>query len=190
MDLSRLRRIFSVANILSTCALIFALAGGAYAAGVLPRNSVGTKQLKDRAVTAPKLARGAVDSTKIKDGTVRWQDFAPGDAPIGPMGPAGPPGAQGAPGPASSPAVAIASSQVALPANATAPTAAAVACADGLTVVGGGGTVDLGTPDGTAVLDSAPDGRTGWRVNAINTTADAHNVTVYAQCIAAAKTAP
>jgi hypothetical protein len=40
-------------------ALFVALSGSAYAAS-LPRNSVGTKQLKNHAVTAPKLASGLI----------------------------------------------------------------------------------------------------------------------------------
>jgi hypothetical protein len=52
------------ANVIATIALFVALGGAAVAAG-LPRNSVGTKQLKRGAVTAAKLKRGAVTSGKI-----------------------------------------------------------------------------------------------------------------------------
>jgi hypothetical protein len=54
--LPRLRRHLSYANVTATLALFVALGGGAYAATQLPANSVGTKQLKDRAVTPVKLA--------------------------------------------------------------------------------------------------------------------------------------
>jgi hypothetical protein len=52
------------ANVIATIALFVALGGAAVAAG-LPKNSVGTKQLKRGAVTAAKLKRGAVTSGKI-----------------------------------------------------------------------------------------------------------------------------
>ena len=50
-------------------ALFIALSGTAYAA-TLPRNSVGTPQLKKNAVTAKKIKKNAVTTRKIKDGAV------------------------------------------------------------------------------------------------------------------------
>jgi hypothetical protein len=52
------------ANVIATIALFVALGGAAVAAG-LPRNSVGTSQLKRGAVSAAKLKRGAVTAGKI-----------------------------------------------------------------------------------------------------------------------------
>jgi trimeric autotransporter adhesin len=52
------------ANVIATIALFVALGGAAIAAG-LPKNSVGTKQLKRGAVNAAKLKRGAVTPGKI-----------------------------------------------------------------------------------------------------------------------------
>ncbi|HYG97246.1 MAG TPA: hypothetical protein VD741_09085, partial [Solirubrobacterales bacterium] len=86
--LSKLRPRLSYANVVATLALFCALAGGAYAAGVLPKNSVGTKQLKKNAVTG----------AKVKDGSLRKQDFRAGELPAGPQGPTGPAGPAGAPG--------------------------------------------------------------------------------------------
>jgi hypothetical protein len=68
-------------------ALFIALGGTAYAAS-LPRNSVGTKQLK----------RGAVTSAKVRNGTLRAADFAPGTLLQGPAGPRGLTGPRGLPG--------------------------------------------------------------------------------------------
>ena len=45
----------SYANVTATLALFVALGGGAYAAATLPRDSVGTAQLRTAAVTLPKL---------------------------------------------------------------------------------------------------------------------------------------
>ncbi len=52
------------ANVIATIALFVALGGAAVAAG-LPKNSVGPKQLKRGAVTAPDIRRGAVTAGKI-----------------------------------------------------------------------------------------------------------------------------
>ena len=52
------------ANVIATIALFVALGGAAVAAG-LPKNSVGTKQIKRGAVNAAKLKRNAVTAGKI-----------------------------------------------------------------------------------------------------------------------------
>lgn len=52
-------------NIVAYLALFVALGGSAYAAASLPKDSVGTKQLKNRAVTNPKLAKGAVRGANV-----------------------------------------------------------------------------------------------------------------------------
>ncbi len=80
----------SPAMIVACMALAVALSGASYAAVVLPRNSVGTVQLKRDAVTA----------AKVKDGTLKQVDFALGQIPAGPAGLAGPAGPQGPAGPA------------------------------------------------------------------------------------------
>ncbi|HYG96140.1 MAG TPA: hypothetical protein VD741_03440 [Solirubrobacterales bacterium] len=54
----------SYANVIATIALFVALGGAAIAAG-LPKNSVGTKQLKRGAVTTADLRRGAVTAGKL-----------------------------------------------------------------------------------------------------------------------------
>src|SRR3954452_6721767 len=95
----------SFANVTSSLALFIALSGGAYAAATLPRNSVGSTQLKNNAVT----------TAKVKDGTLKRGDFAAGELPTlqpsvrgeaGPTGPAGPAGPQGAAGAQGDPGVA------------------------------------------------------------------------------------
>jgi hypothetical protein len=54
----RTRRL-GFANVISLTALFFALTGGAYAATQLANNSVGTKQLKNGAVTLKKISHSA-----------------------------------------------------------------------------------------------------------------------------------
>ena len=60
----------SPAMAVALIALIVALGGTSYAAFMLPKNSVGTKQLKNGAVTTKKLHNGAVTTGKIKNGAV------------------------------------------------------------------------------------------------------------------------
>jgi hypothetical protein len=55
----------SPAGVLAFVALIVALGGTSYAAFSLPKNSVGTKQLKNGAVTTTKIKNGSVTKSKI-----------------------------------------------------------------------------------------------------------------------------
>lgn len=84
--------------VISIIALFVALGGASYAAIKIPKNSVGTKQLKKKAVgtkqlkagavgsgqlkalsvTGAKLGNDAVDSAKVKNGSLRLEDFEPG----------------------------------------------------------------------------------------------------------------
>jgi hypothetical protein len=93
--MTRIRSLFSYANVMATIALFLALGGGAYAALQLPKNSVGTRQLK----------KNAVVSSKVKNGTLLNRDFKAGQlprglpGPKGDQGPAGPRGERGQAGP-------------------------------------------------------------------------------------------
>jgi Collagen triple helix repeat (20 copies) len=83
----------SPALVVSCLALAIALGGTSYAAMVLPRNSVGTAQIR----------KGAVTLVKIKPSTRRILKGAKGargaEGPRGPQGPQGPQGSQGQQGP-------------------------------------------------------------------------------------------
>jgi hypothetical protein len=52
--LARIRPKLTYANLMATLAVFIALGGASYAATQLPRNSVGTKQLKKNVVTTAK----------------------------------------------------------------------------------------------------------------------------------------
>ena len=78
----------SPAMVVACTALLFALTGAGYAAGMLGPNTVGTKQLK----------KNAVISTKIKNRSLLAVDFKAGQLPRGAQGAPGTPGANGAPG--------------------------------------------------------------------------------------------
>jgi hypothetical protein len=56
--------------VISIIALIVAIGGVSYAAVKIPKNSVGTKQLKKGAVKTAKLKKGAVSTAKIKGDAV------------------------------------------------------------------------------------------------------------------------
>jgi len=78
-------------NAIAYLALFIALGGTGYAAMRLPKNSVGTAQLKNGAVTA----------AKVKSHSLLGSDFKVGQLPSGATGPAGaqgPKGDTGAPG--------------------------------------------------------------------------------------------
>jgi hypothetical protein len=75
-----LRGSLTYANVMATIAMFLALGGGAYAVSV-PRNSVGSSQLKGKSVTGTKLARNAVTSTTVKDFSLLGRDFKSGQLP-------------------------------------------------------------------------------------------------------------
>jgi hypothetical protein len=86
------------ANVVSTLCLFILLGGGAYAAVKLPKNSVGTKQLKKGAVKADDLGENAVSSPKVANGSLLKEDFAADQLPPGPQGEQGERGLRGASG--------------------------------------------------------------------------------------------
>lgn len=79
------------ATAIALLSLFISLSGIAYAAS-LPKNSVGSKQIKKKAVTNAKIRTGAVDSRTIKDGSVGPDDLSSSAKTSGPVGPTGPAG--------------------------------------------------------------------------------------------------
>src|SRR5690242_708372 len=68
-----IRARLSYANVVATLALVLALGGVSYAAIKLPKNSVGTKQIKKNAVTGAKVKKRTLTGKDInlkKLGTV------------------------------------------------------------------------------------------------------------------------
>lgn len=82
--MSRIRTTLSYANVMATLAVFIALGGSSYAALTLPRDSVGSKQIR----------RNAVRSTELRDRTVRLRDLA-GSTRAALRGQQGPAGAAG-----------------------------------------------------------------------------------------------
>ena len=92
----KLMRRPSPAMIVASLALLVALSGtGVAAVSVVGRNSVGTLQLRDDAVSRPKIRNNAINSAKVAARSLLRSDFAPGQLPAGPTGPQGPAGPAG-----------------------------------------------------------------------------------------------
>jgi hypothetical protein len=68
--MKHIRSKFTYANVMATIAVFIALGGASYAAVKLPKNSVGSKQIKNKAITGAKIANGAVTAAKIKAGSI------------------------------------------------------------------------------------------------------------------------
>ncbi|MFM8827723.1 MAG: hypothetical protein ACKOGE_00350 [Actinomycetota bacterium] len=91
----------SPATVIACAALAVALAGTGYAVTALPKNSVGTKQIKKNAVTSAKVKNGTLVAADFKGGVLSGAQGPRGETgATGAAGPAGPAGATGPAGPA------------------------------------------------------------------------------------------
>jgi hypothetical protein len=91
-----IRERLSYANVMATLAVFIALGGTSYAL-TLPRNSVGSGQLKSRSVGNSEIKGSAVTSTKVRARSLRLSDLSHSAraalrGQAGPPGPAGPSG--------------------------------------------------------------------------------------------------
>jgi hypothetical protein len=152
--------------VISCAALFVALGGTGYAVIVLPANSVGTKQLK----------KNAVVSGKVRDASLRAQDFAPGQIPPGAPGAQGVPGEKGARGQAGFSSLRyIRGDWITLPPSDEA--SDEILCPEGEHVVGGGVLSNYnegGDPVMTSgyVNSSFPPDTSSWFVSVWNPTDD------------------
>jgi hypothetical protein len=76
--LTKVKSRLTYANVIATVALFLALGGGAIAAIKIPKKSVGTKQLKAKAVTEGKLGDKAVTNAKLGNDAVNASNIAAG----------------------------------------------------------------------------------------------------------------
>jgi hypothetical protein len=154
----------SPAMIVACLALIVALGGVSYAAGVLPKNSVGPPQLKKNAVTG----------AKVKNGTLVAADFKRGQLLPGPQGPKGDPGPAGTPG--------ISGYQLVNGADVTVPAGqygvAYVDCPAGKKVLGGGG----GSEGSAPIVLLGPYINHQWAVAVRNDQGSSVNINAFAYC--------
>ena len=165
------------AMIIACVALVVALGGVSYAAGVLPKNSVGTAQLQKKAVTASKLRKNAVSAAKVKDGTLLAADFKAGQLPAGPKGD---PGAQGPKGDAGAPGTSgreyVIGAEVSV--NPGQAGGAQVTCPAGKKVMGGGG----GSEGNTPITAMGQINDSTWAVSVRNNEAFPVKVSAHAIC--------
>jgi hypothetical protein len=95
--LAHIRSRLTFANVVAVTALFVALGGTGYAAITLPRNSVGSAQLRTGAVGSSELKSSAVTSRAIRGRSVQLSDLSVSAraslrGQAGPAGPAGPAG--------------------------------------------------------------------------------------------------
>jgi hypothetical protein len=171
----------SPALVIATFALGLVLGGTSYATvAAIPRNSVGTPQLKNGAVTAKKLAANAVVSSRVKNGSLLRVDFAPGQLPAGPVGPQGPQGPVGPPGIGS-----IQRVDVTTPLSSVNSKSLLVNCPSSKKAIGGGARVLGNGASKVSIVANFPDSSgTQWDASAseVVATAQTWQLQAYALC--------
>jgi hypothetical protein len=95
---NRLPLVISIAALVVSVLGSTPLGRAAYDAAV-PRNSVGSLQLKRNAVTSSKIAPNAIRGSQVVDGSLLTGDFKAGQIPQGPKGDKGDKGQKGDQGP-------------------------------------------------------------------------------------------
>jgi hypothetical protein len=174
-------------NVMSVIALFIALGGTGYAAVALPKNSVGTSQIKKNGVGGPEIRKNAVRSGEVKNGALRAGDFAAGQLPAGPQGLQGLQGVQGVQGQRGTFGdITTQFEQAAAPLADNTSASYDVHCPDGQRALAGGARGDATDSEFTNVTSSRPiisttspgapvDGGTftGWRATVLNPTGGA-----------------
>jgi hypothetical protein len=191
-----LRRICpSPAMAVAFIALVVALGGTSYAAFKLPARSVGTKQLKLKAVTRTILANNAVTGPAVAADSLTGSDIVesslgkvPSAASAGSADHAATADHAGSAGALDAISYKTTTGAVPpAPSDLQASTAVATAFCDAGTHAAGGG-VRADDPSSTAIVDTFPDfNGTAWTVHIDNSDPNAaHGFTVYAVCVASA----
>lgn len=156
----RFRPRLSYANVMATVAVFLVLGGGAYAATSLPKNSVGSKQLKNGSITPAKLNAGAKAALR------------------GATGPQGIPGPQGAPG----------VTKLTVRSGAFVKGTSVASCQPGEVATGGGGIVDPSEAEAwiwnTTPVQFSGQVPTAWEASAENKAGATSFVQAYVICAA------
>lgn len=157
---NRFRPRLSYANVMASLAVFLVMGGAAYAATALPKNSVGSKQLKNGAITPAKLSTSA--KTALQGAT----------------GPQGPPGPAGAPG----------ATRVTVRVGPFVKGTSTAPCLAGEVATGGGGFVDPEEAEAwiwnTTPVQGSGQVPTAWEASAENKTGETSFVQAYVVCAA------
>jgi hypothetical protein len=160
--------------IVALIALVIALGGTAFAQTVLPRNSVGPRQIR----------ANAVRSSEVKDRSLRVADLSvqARRALRGRRGPAGPPGPAGGAGAGTATTLTVVTAPGVVSAGNV--TSATATCPPGRTVTGGGVRIDS-AGDSSARESYPSQGNTAWTARVGNDDVSGNfNYTVFAICAA------
>ena len=161
----------SPALVVACIALLVALTGTSYATVMnVPKNSVGTSQMKRNAVKARQLAPNAVRTAHVLNGSLLAADFKAGQLPAGAKGDKGDKGDKGAPGP-----VGISGREVVRVSTIVAPntqSSAQAACPSGKKVLGGAASIQ-GVPTGVSLHTQVTEAGTFSAYDAIFTNTSA-----------------
>jgi hypothetical protein len=173
----------SPAVVVAGIALLVALGGTSVAAvTALPKNSVGTAQLKNSAVTNRKLTNSSVGTAKIqnnsvtgakvRNGSLQKADFASGQLPAGP------------------PAGTLSGLQTITTdggLDSSSPKSTVATCPTGKSVIGGGSRISGQGSAKVTVIGNGPQGN-AWRVEAVenDATNQSWRVTAGALCVTVA----
>jgi hypothetical protein len=175
--------------VVACLALLVALGGTSVAAvsQLVPRNSVGTAQLRDNAVARVKVRNNAINSSKVQNRSLLAVDFANGQIPAGPAGPAGsagPAGPAGAAGVAGPPGVSgyeIVESSLTVTSQFI--TSHTVNCPAGKRALGGGVRSNTLSFAGPYLVNSNPTaGGAGWTASFAREVQSSWTYVVYAIC--------
>lgn len=171
--MQRLRERLTFANITAATALFIALGGTSYAAITLPRNSVGTNQLRTGSIRSVDVKDRSLEARDLSVNARRFLKGQKGEqgerGPVGPAGNAGQAGTTtgGGGGGTSALSLTVVSESKTIPkattgANGASGTAAATAtCPAGRKVTGGGLRADVG--DDVSARESYPNlNNTAW----------------------------
>jgi collagen triple helix repeat protein len=174
---------FARRHSVATAALFLALSGTSYATGALAPNSVGTKQLRDGAVTTAKIQPATLAQLKGAKGDPGPQGLK-GDP--GPQGPKGDTGAQGPKGDPGATNVTVKTETVQIP-NGQA-VEHILPCPNGSVATGGGTHVGAGGGGGLYISRSEPWVQAGkpigWDAIGENTSGNAVEFTTSVICAA------
>lgn len=148
---------------------------------VVPRNSVGTIQLKRNAVKSSKLAPNTVRTGQVVNSSLLVEDFKPGQLPAGPKGDKGDKGNKGDRGPAGISGREIVRASRVIPANTQSSVQAT--CPTGKKVLGGAASVQ-GVPTGVSIHTQLTEGGNSSSYDAIltNTSATSRQLNATAIC--------